>query len=340
MKIAVKGAGAIGSGVGALLQKAGEDVTLIGRPDHVASIQEHGLLVEGTYGGFVSPVSAADQLDFTPDLLLITTKVQDCQLACEQVKPYVGGVPTVIVQNGISGDEVAASVLGKEQIIGCVVRFAVAFWHPGKIQCESQGHMIIGEPFFQGTDRAEPIAAVLRKGIETTVTDNLAGVRWGKLLTNAQMSIQAAVGMDTTACSEHPVIIRLALALVKETLTVVDGLDISLELPQEITDSVLDVVRQLQLDDPSVDIPPEAMPVLSFTGQKIVASSMMRSRGKQKRTEVDFINGDVVRFGHQVGITTPLNQHMVEIIHQLEGTDRYLRPEELSDLLFAESTTP
>ncbi len=339
MRIAVKGAGAIGSGIGASLQIAGEDVTLIGRPAHVAAIQKHGLLVEGTYGGFVAPVKAADELDFTPDLLLITTKVQDCRVACEQVKPYAFGVPTITVQNGISGDEVAASVLGKEQIIGCVVRFAVAFWQPGKIRQEGPGHLIIGEPFFPGTDRVERIAAVLRGGIETEVTDNLAGVRWGKLLTNTQMSVQAAVGLDTTTCSEHPIIIRLALALVKETLSVVDVLAIRLVFPQDFPTSAFDAVRQLHLKNSSEEIPPEAMPALSFTGQKIIASSMMRSRGKRKPTEVDFINGDVVRFGQQAGVPTPLNQRLVEIIHQLEETDHYLSPEELSGLLFVEPST-
>ncbi len=91
MKIAVIGAGAIGSVIGGLLSKAGEDVTLIGRKPHVDAINQNGLILDGESGKMVIQVKAAENLDFKPDLALLTVKTQDVESSVRKVQPFLSG---------------------------------------------------------------------------------------------------------------------------------------------------------------------------------------------------------------------------------------------------------
>ncbi len=111
MRIAIIGAGAIGSALGALLARSGQDVTLIGRPAHVAAIHRDGLQVDGYLGEFMVQVQAAECLDFRPDLTLLTVKTQDVIAAVQDNLPYLTDGPLVTLQNGVRSDELVASLL-------------------------------------------------------------------------------------------------------------------------------------------------------------------------------------------------------------------------------------
>jgi 2-dehydropantoate 2-reductase len=115
MKIAVVGAGAIGSVVGGLLSKAGEDVTLIARKLHVYAIRHEGLMLDGPFGRKIIEVKAAENLDFKPDLVLFTVKTQDVESSIKEIKPFISGVPLVTMQNGVQSDDIVARILGEEK---------------------------------------------------------------------------------------------------------------------------------------------------------------------------------------------------------------------------------
>jgi 2-dehydropantoate 2-reductase len=121
MKIAVIGAGAIGSVIGGLLSKAGQDVTLIGRKAHVGTINEKGLIIECALGKMLVRVKAQECLDFMPDLALLAVKTQDVEIAAREIEPYVSGIPIVTMQNGVRSDGLVASVLGRGNVISCAV---------------------------------------------------------------------------------------------------------------------------------------------------------------------------------------------------------------------------
>lgn len=122
MKIAIIGAGAVGSTLGALLARRGQDVTLIGRPAHVAAIRSDGLRVEGHPGEFTVQVNAAETLDFQPDLALLTVKTQDVTTAVQDNLACLTDVPLVTLQNGVRSDALVAALLPSHQILRHSVR--------------------------------------------------------------------------------------------------------------------------------------------------------------------------------------------------------------------------
>ena len=116
MRIAVVGAGAIGSASGALLARADHEVLLVGRSAHVAATRADSLRVDGCLGAFSVKVTAVEQLDRRPDLALITTKTQDVQTAVTSNRAVLADVPVLTIQNGVRGAELAAEILGHASI--------------------------------------------------------------------------------------------------------------------------------------------------------------------------------------------------------------------------------
>jgi 2-dehydropantoate 2-reductase len=172
-RIAIIGAGAVGSALGALLHRAGQNVILIARPAHTAAIREHGLRVDGDMGDFVAPVEAAETLNFRPDLALLTVKTQDAVAAVKANQTFLNDVPVVTLQNGIRSDELVASILRREQILSAVVLMHVTYLLPGKVTMVYRGKLIFGRPFGPRDSRLEDVAHILNQAVPTHVTDNI-----------------------------------------------------------------------------------------------------------------------------------------------------------------------
>jgi len=111
MRIAIIGAGAIGSVIGGLLSKSGEDVTLIGRKPHVDAVNRNGLVLDGEAGRIVIQVKAAEDLDFKPELAWLTVKAQDVVSSVRKVQTFLFGPLVVPMQNGVQSDDQLAELL-------------------------------------------------------------------------------------------------------------------------------------------------------------------------------------------------------------------------------------
>src|SRR5512143_1475167 len=110
-RIAIIGAGAIGSVVGASLGRAGEDVTLIGRAAHMAAIRKDGLRVDGRLGSYSADIRAVERLDFRPDYAFLTVKTQDVLAALRSNRDFLDDSPLVTFQNGIRSDDMVSTLL-------------------------------------------------------------------------------------------------------------------------------------------------------------------------------------------------------------------------------------
>lgn len=200
-KIAVVGAGAVGSVVGGLLARTGEDVTLIARKAHVDAINADGLSITGALGDFIVTPQAEEELRFRPDLVLLTVKTQDVETVCEQIKPYITDVPLVSLQNGVRSDDIAGIVLGQDSIVGGVVLFNATFSNPGCVTYGVQGSLLVGEVFCENGERVKEIATILDRAIKTKVCNNIYGARWTKLLVNILgNSLEAVTGLSFGEC--------------------------------------------------------------------------------------------------------------------------------------------
>ncbi len=328
MKIAVIGAGAIGSVIGGLLSKAGEDVTLIGRRPHVNAINQNGLILDGGSGVIVIQVKAAENLDFKPDLALLTAKTQDVESSVKKVQSYLFGVPIVTVQNGVQSDDLIAAVLGKENIISGVVIFNGVFLEPGKVSYSNpfgRTALLIGEPFGAEGNRIKTFSSLLNKAISTETSDDIRGAHWTKLVWNLQNAVQAVTGLSYQEGYQYSKVRELTINVVKEGLKVIDEAGIKTADVPGFPLGPMKTLASMPLANSSDLLKRMA----ESLGKVPVLGSMLQSIKGGKRTEVDYINGEIVNLGKKMGMPTPANSLMVELVYQVETSGKFLTVDEL-----------
>lgn len=325
-KISVVGAGAIGSVLGGLLARAGEDVSLIARQTHVEAINRNGLGVDGVLGKFTIRVKTTETLNFRPDIVLLAVKTQDVAETCQAIRPYVEDVPIVTLQNGIRSDEITASMLGKENIIGGVVLFNAQFLEPGYVTYGSEGALLIGEVFGENGARVEEIRSILNRVIKTEVCNNIRGARWTKLLMNAMgNSLDAMTGLSLGACMKHPGLRRTGVLILKEALKVIEKAEIELKALPEAPVFAFKTLIKAPL--------PVASRILGLMmGSKTYANtitSTLQSIRRGRPTEIEYLNGEIVKLGQKVGVSTPYNSKVVELVREVEKIHRFYLPDDL-----------
>ena len=228
MRVAIIGAGAIGSVIGGLLARAHEDVTLIGRRPHVVAVNRNGLRIDGALGTMQVRVRAAERLDFRPDLALLTVKTQGVAATAREVSPYVAGVPVVTTQNGVRSDELVADVLGMEDILSCVVLFGATFLEPGSVTYSPQGKLVLGAPFGPIDERTRTVATILNKAVPTHLTANIAGAHWMKLIINENNALPAVTGLSIQDVNRQPALRRLSVLMMREAAATIAAAGIKL----------------------------------------------------------------------------------------------------------------
>ncbi|MGA8848755.1 MAG: 2-dehydropantoate 2-reductase [Dehalococcoidia bacterium] len=332
MKIAVIGAGAVGSVIGGLLSKAGEDVTLIGRKAHVEAINQNGLILDGESGKTVIRVKAAENLDFKPDLALLTVKSQDVESSVKRVQPFLSGTLVVTMQNGVQSDDLVAGVLGKENIISSVVLFNGEFLEPGKAYYSSlfsKTALLIGEPFVAKGNRLQSLSALFDKALPTEMSEDIRGAHWTKLLQNLNNAVPAVTGLSVQEGNQYPQIRELNINLMKEGLEVIRLAEIKTPPVPGTPLSSMEAMAQMPL--------PEASSIMKnlieSLGKLPILGSTLQSIRRGKSTEIDYLNGEIVNLGKKKGIPTPVNSLIVELVHQVETTGKFLTVDELTQRL-------
>jgi 2-dehydropantoate 2-reductase len=329
MRIAIIGAGAIGSVIGGLISKAGEDVTLIGRKPHVDAINQNGLILEGGPGKMVIQVKAAENLDFKPDLALLTVKAQDVVSSVKKAQPFLSAIQVVTMQNGVQSDDQVAGLLGKENIISSVVVFNGQFLEPGKASYSipfSKIALLIGEPFGNKGNRLQTLSALLNKAIGTDISEDIRAAHWTKLLWNLQTAVPAITGLSYQDSYQYPKVRELTINLLKEGLKIIKAAGIkTVDVPGFPMEPIETMAR-------------ESLPIASTMLKKIAESlgkvpvfgSTLQSIKRGTSTEVDYLNGEIVNLGKEMGIPTPTNSLTIGLVHQVEATREFLAVDELA----------
>lgn len=282
MKIAVMGAGAVGCYFGARLARSGHDVTLIARPTHVEAIAQHGLIFESGGTQDHIPIKATTEVSGVTgaDVVLFCVKSTDTESAGRSIAPHLKPDATVLcLQNGVDNPERLQPLI-EPIAIPAAVYVAVEMAAPGHVRHHGRGDLTIG---------ASPASADIAKqfgaaAIQTVVSDHVIDTLWTKLTTNCAYNALSAVAElpygPMLAVEGTADLIRI---VVDECVTVSRALGVS--LPRDIADTVLALA--------------DTMPrQYSSTAQDL-------ARGKP--TEIDYLNGYVVRKGAELGIPTPAN---------------------------------
>jgi 2-dehydropantoate 2-reductase len=322
-KIVVIGAGAVGSVIGGLLARAGEDVTLIARQAHAEAIRAKGLRIEGILGELTVAVKAAEALDFRPDLALLAVKTQDVESACRPISAYLHDAPVVTLQNGVRSDEMVASLLPRENIISGVVLFNAQFLKPGEVTYARGGLLVIGEAFGANGQRVKDIQTLLGRAIRTEISGDIRGAHWTKLLVNNLANgLEAMTGLSVSECLRQPGLRKIGALALKEGYRAMQRAGLRLAPLPGIPAPVLMFIIRSPL--------PVAAWVLSLSmGSLKTLSSTLQSLRRGRPTEIDYLNGEIVRLGQTVGMATPYNSKVVELVAQVEKSRQFYTPADL-----------
>jgi 2-dehydropantoate 2-reductase len=319
MRIGIIGVGAIGSVVGGLLTKAGHDVTLIDQwPDHVAAMKTVGLRLSGTCGEHLIPVRALQLHELQSvaepfDTVFISVKSYDTEWAVALGLQYLRKPDGVMVdfQNGINDERVAAAA-GRERCLGCVITIGAGMYEPGHAIRTDRGQIgfKIGEHDGAVTERAERIARIMCDVAPTVVTTNLWGERWSKLSVNCMANGLAGLsGLGSAEVRTRDGVRRVAIHLAAEAILVGRARGHEVEPIWGIAaQRVVDAAAGRHLPEVEREMAERAVELAG--GRPSLLQDVMRGR----RTEVQYLNGYVSEQGRQVGIPTPFNDKVVELI--------------------------
>jgi 2-dehydropantoate 2-reductase len=303
LKICVLGAGALGCAIGSVLTEAGHDVWLVNRGRaHVEAMRHNGLLVrEGGVDRTVRVHAATDtQAIGVVDLVIVLVKSFHTREVITSAKAIVGpGTAVLSLQNGLGHEDILAEVVGREHVLAGKTYTGGVMLAPGHILSGTCGkETIIGELDGSLSERVQRIAAAFNHaGLVTEVSLNILGTMWDKLLVNvATGALGATTGLTYGDLYDVPEIEACALAAVAEAMAVARAAGVTLGTTEP---------RQAWTKA-SVGLPAE------------FKVSMLQSLEKGSITEVDYVNGAVVRWGAKYGVPTPTNLALIACVKGVE----------------------
>ncbi|PKO63118.1 MAG: 2-dehydropantoate 2-reductase [Betaproteobacteria bacterium HGW-Betaproteobacteria-18] len=307
MKICVLGAGALGCAIGGVLTEAGHEVWLVNRGQaHVDAMRERGLTLRDVGVDRVVQVRATTfcqeiaETSGPMDLIIVLVKSFHTREVMASALSIVGDNTVVMsLQNGLGHEEVLADVVGRDKVLAGKTYTGGVMLAPGHIIVGTQGkETLIGELDGSLSGRVQRIAAVFNEAsLITTVSQNILGTMWDKLLINvATGALSGITRLPYGELYQVPEVEACAIAAVAETMAVARASGIEL----------------LTTD-------PRAPWVKAAAGLPFeFKASMLQSLEKGSVTEIDYVNGAVVRQGAKCGVPTPVNQALVACMKGIE----------------------
>lgn len=303
MKIVIIGAGAMGCLFAAFLAKSKEDVWLLDKDkENAAKLNESGISLEGLSGSWQVKIKATSAIADIgkADLILICVKSFNTKSAAEEIMPLLGRDTKILtLQNGMGNIEIISEIAGEERVIGGVTNEGATLIALGKIRHAGRGETIIGSSSGKTPVEMRAIREIFNKaGFETKMTRDIKSLIWSKLIINVGINALSAI-----------------TRLPNGKLTEYEG------TKRILRDAVTEAARiakrkriKLIFDDPLAKV--EA--VCESTSENL--SSMLQDVLRKKRTEVDFINGVIVRLGQELGIEVPTNKFLLDLINTIESS--------------------
>jgi len=293
MKIAVMGAGAVGCYYGGMLARAGHAVTLIGRPTHVEAVRQNGLFMDTQ--SFQARVPMAASTDASPvqdaEVVLFCVKSTDTASAAAEIAPHLRDDAVIVsLQNGVDNIDRLQAVL-RQEICPAVVYVASEMAGPGHVKHHGRGELVIGR-----TASSRELAALFSGAdVPVQVSDNVAGALWEKLILNcAYNALSAIAQLPYGRLVQGEGVEAVMRDVVQECLSVARAGGVA--VPGDVWESVQRIAR--------------TMPTQS--------SSTAQDLARGKHTEIDHLNGFIVRAGEARGIATPVNRVLHALVKLLE----------------------
>ncbi len=306
IRAAVMGAGAVGCYYGGMLARAGHDVVLVGRKTHVDAVNAAGLRFEAR--GFDERVSLRGSTEASAvagaRMVLFCVKSTDTEAAAAQIAPHLAADAIIVnLQNGVDNTE-RIQALVAVPVIPAVVFVAAEMAGPGHMKHHGRGELVIGAPDGPANAAMAAKAPLLRDwftaaGVPVTVSDNVTGELWGKLLINcAYNAISAVAQAPYGMLIDSPGIREVMRDAANEVFAVAAASGV------RMTPGIVEKVPGLAATMPTQ---------YSSTAQDL-------ARGRP--SEIDHLNGFVVRRGEALGVPVPANRVLYALVKLIEARSR------------------
>ncbi|WP_243063698.1 ketopantoate reductase family protein [Humibacter sp. RRB41] len=328
MRIAIIGTGAIGGTLAALLDRAGHDVEVTARGDGLTAIVAKGLRFDGAWGEHVARVTAGERLSRTPELAFVATKAQDAASALRDNAEHLRGITVVIVQNGLDALEVAGGILTESALVGALALYAAQYVEPGHVTVTATGGTYLGDGAGAPTDAATSAAAVLASVMPAVAVRNFLGAQWSKLIVNMVNAMPAITGMSVQETIRDRALGRVVTASMREAVRIGYASSVHYENVQGLSNGLLRGFALLPL------WAARWLPLLMAKRMGAVPNlgSTLQSRRRGRVTEIDYLNGAVVRAAAAIGKHAPVNEAIVNTVHELERTGTFLERDKAATL--------
>ena len=305
-KVAVVGAGAVGSFYGAMLARAGHPVVLIGRPAHVEAIRRDGLKLE--MGGRTETVALDAHSEIVAardaDLVLVSVKSSDTEAVARELAPLLASNAVVVsLQNGVENADVIARHVDAT-VVPAVVYVATAMPAPGVVRHHGRGDLVVGPRTRAAADDAAfgrrldaLVAFFATAGVAVKISADVVAELWSKLMVNCAYNAISAL-------AQAPYGEMAALAPIRELQRTVVGEVVAVAAASGVELPLAAAIDAMERIAP-------AMPAqLSSTAQDVA---------RRKTSEIDHLNGFIVRRGREVGVATPVNQALHALVKLVES---------------------
>ena len=293
MKIAVMGAGAVGCYYGGMLARAGHAVTLIGRPQHVEAVRRDGLLLDTQSFKTHVPMQASTDASAVAGagLVLFCVKSTDTESAAMEIRPHLMPDALVItLQNGVDNAE-RLQALVPQEVAAAVVYVATEMAGPGHVKHHGRGELVIAP-----SKASEQVAALLvEAGVPTQISDNVIGSLWAKLILNCAYNALSAISQLPYG-------------------RVVQGVGVEAVM-RDVVQECLAVARAS-----GVKVPGDTWQAVDRIAQTMPSqfSSTAQDLARRKRSEIDHLNGYVMRKGDALGVPAPVNRTLYTLVKLIE----------------------
>jgi 2-dehydropantoate 2-reductase len=327
MHVLCYGAGSVGSLVGGRLSESGAaSVTLLARRNHVAAIRTWGLVLEGPSGRTVckgaDSITSLDDLTSPPDLVILTVKAYQTSDALADLRDFLArGIPILSLQNGVGNEDLIAAAAPAARVIAGAITISVSVVRPGVVRQQTGGGGIAVAPAGgSGDSGAGDLAALFqRAGFRAETKGDYRALKWSKLLLNLIANASSAIlGLPPAAIVQDPRVFHLEREAFREAVRVMRALGL----------------RPVALPGYPVPLLARIMDGPEWLGRVVLSNRIGRGRGDKMpslwedlergraRSEVEVLNGAVAREGARLGIPTPVNTLLTEVLLSLASGAR------------------
>jgi len=348
-RIAIIGAGAVGCYAGAHMAQAGEDVTFVDMwPEHVETMKARGLRITHIKDvpEFTTPVRAIHLTELQHvskerpfDIAFVCVKSYDTAWATLMVKQYLAPGGFVVSLQNCMNEETVAGIVGWGRTLGAIASsITVDLCEPGHVRRASgkggAAHTVfrVGEVHGRITDRAKEVTRLVALSDSALTTPNLWGERWSKLVTNGMANgLSACTGLVSKAILTDDVLRRFTARLGSEAIRVGQALGYTLE---EIHHIDPEVIARAGEGDPAAqrEYDEHRLAEAAKPGGGAHRPSMGQDMVKGRRTEIEFINGFIVDKAKGIGIATPANAALTDIVKRVEKGELQPDPKHIKEL--------